>query len=63
MPPRSKSSRGIDAADVIVESRRVKHQDAIDRYTRLLTELRASGTASLSMLLVVVREMAALERA
>jgi glutamate dehydrogenase len=35
---------------------------AIERYTRLLTELRASGVASLSMLLVVVREMAALER-
>ncbi len=55
-------SRGIDAPDVIVESWRAKHQDAIDCYTRLLTELRASGTASLSMLLVVVREIAALER-
>jgi glutamate dehydrogenase len=56
-------SRGIDAPDVIVESWRAKHAEAIDRYTRLLGELRASGGASLSMLLVVVREMAALERA
>jgi glutamate dehydrogenase len=56
-------SRGIDAPDVIVESWRAKHAEAIERYTRLLTELRASGGASLSMLLVVVREMAALERA
>ncbi|WP_250440504.1 NAD-glutamate dehydrogenase [Caballeronia sp. AZ1_KS37] len=56
-------SRGIDAPDVIVESWRAKRQDALDRYTRLLAELRASGGASLSMLLVVVREMAVLERA
>jgi glutamate dehydrogenase len=48
---------------VIVESWRAKREVALDRYTRLLTELRASGGASLSMLLVVVREMAVLERA
>ena len=57
------ASRGIDEADVIVESWRARRQDALDRYTRLLAELRASGGASLSMLLVVVREMAVLERA
>jgi glutamate dehydrogenase len=56
------ASRGIDEADVIVESWRARRQDALDRYTRLLAELRASGGASLSMLLVVVREMAVLER-
>ncbi|MDR5802248.1 NAD-glutamate dehydrogenase [Caballeronia sp. LZ001] len=56
-------SRGIDNPDVIVESWRAKREAALDRYTRLLTELRASGGTSLSMLLVVVREMAVLERA
>jgi len=55
-------SRGIDAPEVIVESWRVEHREAIDRYTRLLSELRASSGASLSMLLVIAREMAALER-
>lgn len=56
-------SRGIDAPDVIVESWRARRESAINQYTRLLAELRASGGASLSMLLVVVREMAVLERA
>jgi glutamate dehydrogenase len=35
----------------------------LERYARLLADLRATGGASLSMLLVIVREMAALERA
>lgn len=56
-------SRGIDTPEVIVESWRAKRQDALERYARLVTELRATGGASLSMLLVVVREMAVLERA
>ncbi|SAL12580.1 NAD-glutamate dehydrogenase [Caballeronia telluris] len=57
------ASRGIDSADVIVDSWRAKRADALERYARLLAELRAAGGASLSMLLVVVREMAVLERA
>jgi glutamate dehydrogenase len=56
-------SRGIDSAEGIVENWRSKRQDALERYARLVTELRATGGASLSMLLVVVREMAVLERA
>ncbi|SAL12943.1 NAD-glutamate dehydrogenase [Caballeronia terrestris] len=56
-------SRGIESAEVIVESWRAKRVDALERYARLVTELRATGGASLSMLLVVVREMAVLERA
>jgi glutamate dehydrogenase len=57
------ASRGIDSANVIVDSWRAKREDALERYARLLTELRAAGGASLSMLLVVVREMTVLERA
>ena len=56
-------SRGIDSAEGIVENWRSKRQDALERYARLVTELRATGGASLSMLLVMVREMAVLERA
>ena len=56
-------SRGIDSAEGIVENWRSKRQDALERYARLVAELRATGGASLSMLLVVVREMAVLERA
>ena len=37
--------------------------EELERYARLLADLRATGGASLSMLLVIVREMAALERA
>ncbi|MGA7814435.1 NAD-glutamate dehydrogenase [Caballeronia sp.] len=55
-------TRDIDAADAIVENWRSKRQAAVERYGRLLTELRATNGASLSMLLVVVREMAVLER-
>ncbi len=35
----------------------------LERYARLLADLRASGGSSLSVLLVIVREMALLERA
>ncbi|WP_179400863.1 NAD-glutamate dehydrogenase [Burkholderia guangdongensis] len=35
----------------------------LDRYARILADLRATGGASLSVLLVIVREMAVLERA
>ncbi|GAB2894373.1 NAD-glutamate dehydrogenase [Paraburkholderia jirisanensis] len=39
-----------------------RREAALARYAQLLGELRAAGGTSLSMLLVVVREMAALER-
>jgi len=55
-------TRDSDAADAIVENWRARRQAAVERYGRLLTELRATNGASLSMLLVVVREMAMLER-
>jgi glutamate dehydrogenase len=49
--------------DELVEAWRERRAAALERYTRLLADLRATGGASLSMLLVIVREMAALERA
>jgi glutamate dehydrogenase len=56
-------TREIDTTEVIVENWRSRRQEAVKRYARLLTELRATGGASLSMLLVVVREIAMLELA
>jgi len=56
-------TRDVDTTETIVENWRSRHQAAVERYARLLTELRATGGASLSMLLVVVREIAMLERA
>jgi len=56
-------TRDIDTTEVIVENWRSKRQGAVERYARLLAELRATGGASLSMLLVVVREIAMLELA
>jgi glutamate dehydrogenase len=54
-----------DAAtpDALVQAWRDKRATQLERYARLLADLRATGGASLSMLLVIVREMAALERA
>ncbi|CAD6536654.1 NAD-glutamate dehydrogenase [Paraburkholderia sabiae] len=49
-------------AEGVVEAWRAKREDALARYAQLLTDLRAAGGASLSMLLVIVREMATLER-
>jgi glutamate dehydrogenase len=49
--------------DELVEAWRERRAAPLERYTRLLADLRATGGASLSMLLVIVREMAALERA
>ncbi|MFM0339124.1 NAD-glutamate dehydrogenase [Paraburkholderia fungorum] len=48
--------------DALVQSWRERRSAPLERYTRLLADLRATGGASLSMLLVIVREMAALER-
>jgi glutamate dehydrogenase len=48
--------------DALVHAWRDKRAAQLERYTRLLADLRATGGASLSMLLVIVREMAALER-
>ena len=50
-------------ADAVLQVWRGKRTLQLERYERLLAEQRASGEASLSMLLVLVREMAALERA
>jgi len=56
-------TRDIDTPEVIVENWRSRREAAVERYARLLAELRATSGASLSMLLVVVREIATLERA
>jgi glutamate dehydrogenase len=56
-------TRDIDATEVIVENWRSRREAAVERYARLLAELRTTTGASLSMLLVVVREIATLERA
>ncbi|HEY4349807.1 MAG TPA: NAD-glutamate dehydrogenase domain-containing protein, partial [Paraburkholderia sp.] len=48
--------------DTLVDAWRARRESALARYAQLLNDLRAAGGASLSMLLVVVREMAALER-
>jgi glutamate dehydrogenase len=50
------------SAEGVVEAWRAKREAALARYAQLLTDLRAAGGASLSMLLVIVREMATLER-
>jgi glutamate dehydrogenase len=50
-------------ADAIAQAWREKRALQLERYERLLAEQRTSGGASLSMLLVLVREMAVLERA
>ncbi|MGH8780226.1 NAD-glutamate dehydrogenase [Paraburkholderia sp.] len=49
--------------DALVDAWCEHRAAALERYERLLADLRASGGASLSMLLVVVRDMAVLERA
>ncbi|MDE1179694.1 NAD-glutamate dehydrogenase [Paraburkholderia sp.] len=54
---------GSAGADALVEAWLAKRAASLERYGRLLADLRASGGASLSMLLVIVREMASLERA
>ncbi|HWX11800.1 MAG TPA: NAD-glutamate dehydrogenase domain-containing protein, partial [Trinickia sp.] len=50
-------------ADAIAQAWRDKRALQLERFERLLAEQRASGGASLSMLLVLVREMAVLEPA
>jgi len=50
-------------AEAVVHAWQEKRAVPLERYSRLLAEQRASGGASLSMLLVLVREMAVLERA
>jgi glutamate dehydrogenase len=58
-------TQGSDAADAqtLVDAWCAQHEAALERYGQLLTELRASSGVSLSVLLVIVRAMAALERA
>ncbi len=51
------------SVETIAEGWRDKRAASLERYERLIAEQRGSGGASLSMLLVLVREMAALERA
>jgi glutamate dehydrogenase len=54
---------GQDTPDALVEAWEAKRKASLERFARLLADLRATGGASLSMLLVIVREMAVLERA
>ena len=49
--------------ETIVDAWRGRREAALERYAQLLADLRATGGASLSVLLVIVREMAVLERA
>jgi glutamate dehydrogenase len=51
------------APETIVHAWRERRDAALQRYDHLLADLRASGGASLAVLLVVVREIAVLERA
>jgi glutamate dehydrogenase len=48
--------------NALVDTWRGRREKLFERYSRLLAEQRATGSASLSMLLVIVREMAALQR-
>ncbi|WP_297352621.1 NAD-glutamate dehydrogenase [Paraburkholderia sp.] len=48
--------------DELVERWQVHRAAPLERYARLVADLRASGGSSLSVLLVIVREMALLER-
>jgi glutamate dehydrogenase len=52
-----------DLPQTLVETWEAKRKASLERFARLFTDLRATGGASLSMLLVIVREMAVLERA
>jgi glutamate dehydrogenase len=49
-------------AETIAAAWRERHAPQLERFGQLVAEQRASGGASLSMLLVLVREMAVLER-
>ncbi|WP_109482988.1 NAD-glutamate dehydrogenase [Paraburkholderia sp. C35] len=49
------------AAQAVVDAWRSKREGALAHYAQLLTDVRAAGGASLSMLLVVVGSMATLE--
>ena len=49
--------------DELVERWQAQRAAPLERYARLVADLRASGGSSLSVLLVIVREMALLERA
>jgi glutamate dehydrogenase len=49
-------------AQALVDAWCGQHEAALERYGHLLAELRASSGVSLSVLLVIVRAMAALER-
>ncbi|WP_322061690.1 NAD-glutamate dehydrogenase [Paraburkholderia sp. J63] len=51
-----------DDAQALVDAWCEQHEAALERYGRLLAELRATSGVSLSVLLVIVRAMAALER-
>jgi glutamate dehydrogenase len=48
--------------DELVERWQAHRAAPLERYARLVADLRASGGSSLSVLLVIVREMALLER-
>jgi len=52
----------IDGAEPLIEAWRTCRQGALERYTRMLTDQRASGAAGLSMLSVAIREIGLLER-
>ncbi len=51
-----------DTAAPLIDAWRGTRQPALERFTRMLTEQRASGATGLSMLSVAIREIGMLER-
>ncbi|WER44584.1 NAD-glutamate dehydrogenase [Cupriavidus sp. WKF15] len=51
-----------DTAEALIDAWRANRQAALERFTRMLTDQRASGATGLSMLSVAIREIGMLER-
>ncbi|CAG9172644.1 NAD-specific glutamate dehydrogenase [Cupriavidus laharis] len=51
-----------DRAEPLIDAWRSSRQTALERFTRMLTDQRASGATGLSMLSVAIREIGMLER-
>ncbi|WP_432259855.1 NAD-glutamate dehydrogenase [Cupriavidus sp. TMH.W2] len=53
---------GLDTPEAMIDAWRASRHGALERFTRMLADQRASGAAGLSMLSVAVREIGMLER-
>jgi glutamate dehydrogenase len=51
-----------DTSEALIDAWRASRQSALERFTRMLTDQRASGATGLSMLSVAIREIGMLER-